>query len=276
MLKEITLLSTLKIVLRAFANKFFLFILFQNPYLHNLNQIFMNKIFLLTTFCMGSIIFSQYGFAQSFKKGVILVSLTEGTTYTNYTTQDVSGYGINDGYHTKTGGIRDPLTVEYGLTKRIGLGISLGGDIYDVNANNYSSQTTSISNNSTATIDANIQNTINTNKLKAMSSEITFEFNYHYFITKHLDLAFYMAAGPSGVMLKSDANPDLKYSAGGGIARIGSKARYYFCKRIGAVWMLSAFNGNYTPDNCKNNFGNNVATNLKGIASEVGLTFRFF
>src|SRR6476469_843484 len=69
---------------------------------------------------------------QAFRKGSLLISLSEGATYSHFTTRNDNPY--NDGKSTEQiNGDRDPLIVEYGLTDRWGIGLSSGGDIYHMN-----------------------------------------------------------------------------------------------------------------------------------------------
>jgi len=52
-------------------------------------------------------------YAQSFKKGSLLVSVSEGVTYTHYSTSATGSEVIHKDH---INGDRDPITVEYGLT----------------------------------------------------------------------------------------------------------------------------------------------------------------
>lgn len=195
-------------------------------------------------------------FAQSFRKGSLLVSLSEGVTYTKYTTS-YKGDGIKQG---NVNGERDPLTVEYGLTDRWGIGMNLGGDIFNINSASY----------------YNFESGESNNKAKAITSEITSDIHYHFFVTPKTDFSLFTSVGIAGVTIegkKGDAN--YKCNASGGIIRTGTQVRYYFWKRFGALAMVSAYASQCSANRAEGNtFGHGISTNISGFAWELGLQYR--
>jgi hypothetical protein len=233
----------------------------------------MKSTVLIAAAIVFAVLSNTSAFGQSFTKGVILVSLTEGSTFSNFSTTDVNSAG-GDGEGTKDiQGDRDPITIEYGLSKHFGIGLNMGGDVYNLHPASLYVLTAAAAN--------------------AVTSELTIEFNWHYFVTKHWDLSAYAGAGTSSLKLKdagvttitegsnlavpANNTSAVIYSAQGGIVRVGTKIRYYFTRHFGLVWMLSAYNATYNPVGAKDcTVGANLATSVRGIASEVGLNFRIF
>ncbi len=196
--------------------------------------------------------------AQSFHKGALLISLSEGTTHTHYTTHNTAV--AQDGHHsTNTDGDRDPLTVEFGLTDRWGIGINMGTDIIKVNSKDFYGFATT------------------KGKVNAFMSEVTLDGNYHIFNTKHTDLSAFLSVGLAGVTIKgNDGDFAYQYNAPGAIVRVGSKVKYYFRKRFGVMAMVSTYAAGCSPEMVKDNtVGNNYATSIKGWALEFGPCFRF-
>ena len=87
----------------------------------------MNKFYHSAAFVMLLLVclFSDHSFAQSFKKGSLTVSLSEGTTYSTFSTNTTTPSG-NERYAGNITGNRDPITIEYGLTNHWGLGPQYG------------------------------------------------------------------------------------------------------------------------------------------------------
>ena len=212
--------------------------------------------------------------AQSFAKGSLLFSLSEGTTHSTYVTGNLGNE--SDGFHAHIAGERDPLVLEYGITNKIGIGLTMGGDIYSLKDNDAYNFISS------------------TGTLKSVTSEMTFDINYHFFNNKHFDISAFVATGSTSVTIKDMkvATPagdyvaleslrpasdyTQKYFAAGQIMRTGIKVRYYPLKHFGLVYMLSAFSANNTPsDQAVNSSVSTYYTSIKGITSEFGLCFRF-
>lgn len=186
------------------------------------------------------------------------MSLSEGSTYSTYTTTNTTaaaGDGVKQGDNN---GCRDPLAIEYGLSDKWGVGLNLGTDIYNVNPSSfYNFQTT-------------------TNNVKAFMSEFTLEANYHFFTADKIDLSGFVSLGLASVSInEKDGDAVNKYNAGGGIARIGAKGRYYLTRRLGVLAILSAFSANCsTKGDTGNTVANNYSTSIKGHALEFGLCYR--
>lgn len=194
--------------------------------------------------------------AQSFHKGSLLVSLSEGTTYTNYETRDNStSPGMLRDYHLN--GDRDPLIVEYGLSKKWGIGILMGGDVFHINPSAYYQ--------------------VYSTDRKVITSELTLEGNYHFYTNRKWDLAGCLGVGFAGVSFNA-TNGDgtnVKYNAGGNIIRLSGKARYYVLKRLGILGIVSTYASSCSPDPTKNNsIDKQTQTNITGIAYEFGICYR--
>lgn len=205
--------------------------------------------------------------AQAFKKGCLLLSISEGSTSANYSTTNHSANLNNlDGkstafYSSDLDGIRDPLFIEFGLSNRWGIGLSSGNDLFTINPTNFYS----------------FQRAEN-KTITAKTSEFTFDINYHFYTRKRVDFSAYTSLGSFGVAFSGkDGDQSFNYNAKGGIARLGVKARYYFWKRLGVMGMLSTYTGTASPDGISGNtVGSNTTTTIKGTAMEFGLCFRFF
>lgn len=200
--------------------------------------------------------------SKSFRKGCLLVSISEGVTTAKYTTST-----YNDGQTTKVNsqvitGERDPLIVEFGLTDRIGIGFCSGADIFRVNPSRF--------------YGFNLQNS--SDKIKATTSEFTFDLNYHVFTAPRTDASVFTSFGFFGIAFSGkNGDYNYKYNANGGMVRVGTKIRYYFYKRLGAFGMFSCYTGSACPKGEKgNNVGKNINTTVSGAALEIGLCYRFF
>ena len=215
------------------------------------------KALVLSLFASSGLFMGIHTNAQSFKKGSLLISISEGATDANYTTTYNSG-GTDVLHTAHIGGARDPITVEYGLTNHWGIGLNMGGDIYNVDPSKfYNFQTT-------------------TNNVKTITSELTLDANYHFFVTRHWDLSTVASLGFSSVTFKgNDGDLHYQYNAGGLLVRTGAKAKYYITKRFGVIGMLSVFATQCGTDGVKGNtVGNNYTTNITGRALEFGLCYR--
>jgi hypothetical protein len=214
----------------------------------NRNFTFAAGVLLLFTFCASVN-------AQSFKRGSLLISISEGYTNGNYsTTNNTTDATIA----RNTDGNRDPLTVEYGLTKHWGVGINLGGDIFNVNPSTYYGFTAAGKN------------------VKVITSEVTADVHYHFFVTRHTDLSSFASFGFSGVNIKgSSGDGSYQYNASGNIARVGAEARYYFTRHFGVLGMGSVYSLSCSTKNVKGNtVGNDYSTGISGYALEFGFCFR--
>ena len=196
--------------------------------------------------------------AQCFRKGSLLISVTEGSTFANYKTSDISESKpkvVNEAFMM---GERDPLVLEYAVSYRWGIGFSSGADIFKVNSNSFYGFSSG------------------DQPLKITTSEFTFDVNYHVFVNKKLDLSIFTSAGAFSIAFKGN-NSDMSYnhSSTGTIIRYGTRARYYFYKRLGAIGMISSYAANSSPKNVKGNTeAKNYSTSINGMAIEMGLCFR--
>lgn len=195
--------------------------------------------------------------AQAFRRGSLLISVSEGSTWANYNTRNI-GQANSVAYHKCIDGVRDPLIIEYGITNKWSFGLSTGTDFFYINPSKAYDFRTS------------------TNKVKASTSEFTFDANYHVFVNQRLDLSVFTSLGLFSISMKGQDN-DFKYNytSTGNIIRVGAKARYYFFRRFGAFGMMSSYLGTTNPKNIKGNtVASTYATNLNGFAIEAGLCYR--
>ena len=191
--------------------------------------------------------------AQSFNKGSLLVSASEGTTYTHYSTADnASSPGLSDNYNLC--GDRDPLIVEYGISKKWGIGLLMGGDVFHINPSSYYG--------------------VNSTDNKVTTSELTVNGNYHFYNTKKWDLAAGLGIGAACVHFNATYGDAVNatYNAGGNIIRLSGQARYYVFKRIGLLGILSTYAESCTVPN--NNFDAHSRTTITGVAYEFGFCYR--
>jgi hypothetical protein len=201
--------------------------------------------------------------AQAFRKGNLLVSMSEGSTTATYKTNYIASETPYTYRSEEIEGTRDPLIIEYAVAQRWGIGLTSGADIFNVNPKQFYG------------FDVPDEN------VKATTSELTFDLNWHAFISDKLDLSVFGSVGAFGMNMhgnKSDINYD--YSASGGILRVGTRARYYFWRRVGVMGMWSNYVASASPsDACKketaNTVGQNYSTSLNGGAYELGLCYRF-
>ncbi len=200
---------------------------------------------------------------QAFHKRALLISISEGSTAAQYTTSNTnSGSKPVTKSSSEMDGVRDPLMIEYGLCKRIGIGLTSGGDIFKVDSRAFYGF-----------------NTSDNKPLEVKTSEFTFDFNYHVYISKRLDCAAFASIGGFSVAYNTRIGENnFKYEANGGIVRVGTKVRYYFCKRLGVLGMLSSYSGNATPEKTAKIYEGqqDYSTSISGVAMEFGLCFRFF
>lgn len=198
--------------------------------------------------------------AQSFKKGSLLIGISEGATNARYTTSDLYTHQIISDEIIK--GDRDPIQIEYGITRQWGISLSCGNDIFKVNPQKsykYGSETL----------------------MKSKTSECLIEGNYHFFVTDKWDMALFAGVGNYKVELFDKNSKCLNEGTvvynKGKITRGGIKVRYYVLKRLSVLGMLSVFNA-YAQDDGNNYssdiYYNRIATNTKGITLEFGLSYR--
>ena len=222
--------------------------------------------------------------AQCFHRGTLILSVSEGSTYADYKTigtynslpsPSTGSYRTMQGngeskptpvlHHAGCDGTRDPFIIEYGITNRIGIGFTMGNDIFNLNPSEFYGF-----------------DNVN-HQVKAKTSELTFDSNYHFFVNKRLDMSVCGSFGMFGVGFNGNYNnsndsPKYNYSSSGKLVRGGVRVHYYFAKRLGAFGMVSTFAGSSSPgkDATTNTVANNTTTKIKGQAIEAGLCFRLF
>ncbi len=198
--------------------------------------------------------------AQAFRKGSLIIGISEGSTIANYTTR-VTG-GENPGLIKSDcmPGVRDPFVIEYGVSNRWSVSLCSGNDIFNVNPSKYYGFSTS------------------NNQVKVSTSEFAAECSYHVFVNKRLDLSVFASTGLFSIKIKgNDGDNFYNYSSNGTIVRYGTRVHYYFFKRLGAIGMISSYIANSSPKDVKdNNVAKNYSTAINGIAIEGGLCYRLF
>lgn len=211
---------------------------------------------LITLFGLSLPAYSQK--APSFHKGSFRINLSEGSTHSTYTTNDISTHSLENSAHFR--GERDPLELEYGLSKHWGIGVTSGNDLFNtINPSTfYSFQTPG-------------------DQVKAKTSEFTLDGSYHFFVTPVSDFSVVGSVGPASVAIKGGASDySYQYNAGGGIVRLGFHVRCFILRYVGVVAMVSAYSENVSPQGVKGNTaGTNYSTSINGIDAEGGLCFRF-
>lgn len=195
---------------------------------------------------------------KAFKKNSLIVSVSEGSTWANYHTKNISSEYPQEENHICIEGIRDPLIIEYGLSDRWSIGLTSGADIFNVNSRKFYGFNSS------------------EDKLKVTTSELTFDIGYHVYTNKRLDLSVSYSAGFFSSNFKVNTNDlNLNYTANGTIVRFGTRARYYFYKRLGAFGMMSTYFANSSSKDVKETtVAKNYNTNINGFAIEAGLCFK--
>lgn len=198
--------------------------------------------------------------AQAFRKGSLTISISEGSTFANFATDDIGGPKAVPVHHEFTPGLRDPLVIQYGVSKRWSIGLSSGNDVFTVNPSKFYGFSTS------------------DNKVDVKTSELTFDVNYHVFVNKRLDLSVFASTGMFSIKVKgNDGDNFYNHESNGTIVRYGTKAHYYFWKRLGAVGMISSYMANSSPKDVKgNNAAKTYATKINGVAIEAGFCYRIF
>lgn len=225
----------------------------------------MKKIYLSSILASFLVLFlySSLLHAQAFRKGSLLISLSEGSTWANVSTTDMSDAKHPLLMHQENiHGARDPIIIEYGITSRWSLGLSSGTDFYEINPYDY----------------YGFKRT-DDKKIKATTGEFNLDGNYHFLVTKKLDLSAFVSLGFYSVSLKEQEFSDSKpyvYKSNGGIYRTGLKARYYFFKHFGVFGMYSVHSASSSPKDVEGNtVGQNYSTKICGNALEAGLCFKF-
>lgn len=218
----------------------------------------MKKNLLVPALLVCMIGFTSVAFSQAFRKGTLMIGISEGSTKAFYSTNSIISDGSSSVKPKCQDGIRDPFVIEYGISDRWSFGLCSGNDIFKVNIADYygGPQLSSLA-------------TVTTN-------EFTFDANYHFYVNKRLDLSAFTSLGGFSIKIKGNENDiSYKHESSGNIVRVGVRARYYFWKRLGAFGMISNYTAHSSPKTAKgNSFGSNYETTLSGFAIEAGLCFR--
>lgn len=198
--------------------------------------------------------------AQTFKKGTLLIGISEGSTWARYTTSDFYTKQVINDEIVK--GDRDPLQIEYGISHKWGIAVSFGNDIFKIKPKesyhyNYS------------------------DVMKSKTRESVVEINYHFYTQHKWDLAVFGGLGSFKVELfdnNSKCLKDAKISYDkGGIVRYGLKARYYVFNRFSVLGMLSMFGAASHSGQLKSNTDvpvQRIETRVSGITLEFGLSYK--
>ncbi len=205
----------------------------------------------------------------AYQRGTFQANVTEGNTFSNYSTQISSPtQEVGWGHFV---GCRDPLSLEYGISNRISIGLSSGSDYYMLDPRQF----------------YGLENS--NNQIKALASEFTIDGAYHFYVTRHLDISAALSLGSTTISFSGtngyQSNPDtyknsflandgsFNYTAKGGIIRTGIHARY-FLGHIGFVAMFTMFSESATQQAPKGTPGL-YSTSITGFAKEFGLCWRF-
>lgn len=238
----------------------------------------MKKLTLTTSVALlltslGSLAQQTEVLPKAFYKRCLVTSITGGPSKVLFTTRD------NDGNLVKSdleNGVIDPLIMEYGLTDKIGIGFSRGGENYNIDANSYYKT-----------------NFSDQEKMMWTSTKyLTADVSYHPYTTKRFDVSVFASLGYfklSGNVYKQLANggydwcsaPLYSNESKGAIVRTGVRSRFYFSKRFGLMAMAYAFDGyakqKRQPSEVSDQPNNSgFSTMLVGGGMEFGLCFRIF
>ncbi|HTA81537.1 MAG TPA: hypothetical protein VK783_01260 [Bacteroidia bacterium] len=204
-----------------------------------------------------ALMFAGLGISQSlaFRQGSFQINVTEGNTFAHY---DTYNYETQKGESQYIIGCRDPLQLEYGITKHWGIGITSGADIYNLDPTN--------------PYGLNVSN----NQIKASTSEFTIDGSYHFFTTRITDISAVFSYGGSTVSFNGSNGSDGSYSykSSGDIVRFGLHGRFFVLGHFGIVAMFTAFSQTDIPQVPKDFVGTKYSTSISGFAKEFGICYR--
>ncbi|MDZ4664203.1 MAG: hypothetical protein SGJ15_04945 [Bacteroidota bacterium] len=222
---------------------------------------------LLFTVFLGS---AQDQSPKAFYKGCLVTSITGGPSRALFTTYSNEGKKVHSDIAP---GIIDPLIMEYGLTDKIGIGFSKGGENYNINANKF--------------YNAGVAH--GSEMMWTSTKYLTADISYHPYKTKRLDVSVFTSLGYFKVIGECYSNNEwtcnpsnlFSYKGRGVVVRSGVRSRFYFTKRFGLMAMAYGSNGlvkaKIKPSSVsdqKNNSG--YYTNVICGGLEFGLCFRIF
>lgn len=206
---------------------------------------------------------------KAFYKGCLVTSITGGPSRVLFTTFDNEGKKVNS---DMANGVIDPLIMEYGLSDKLGIGFSKGGENYNIDANRFYN----------ADVDAEY------NTIWTRTKYFTADLSYHPYTTKRFDISLFGSLGYFKVIGECYSvddsiynSPTIFYKGKGAIIRGGVRSRYYFSKRFGVMAMLYSFTGfakektrRSAPSDAVNTAG--YSSLLTGGGLEFGICFRIF
>ncbi len=189
--------------------------------------------------------------AQCFQKKSMFLDLGIGIAIYN---TEVYNYENDSTKTGKAGSVIIPLTFEYGVGNRIGVGLQL------------------VRQNFIAGKDST-----NNTKPDAHSGEINLLGNYHFYRSDHTDLYGGITLGISGFKYNSNNANKAILDAGGSFTDLHFGARFLFGNHTGMLLNLSFPTMNYIQGLASDNQGNEVNFDLKfsGFTIGTGLTYKF-
>jgi hypothetical protein len=133
--------------------------------------------------------------AQSFKKGSLVLTLSEGGTSANYVTHS-SGDAEHPGFENRGHlcGERDPIFLEYGLSSKWGIGIYSGNDIFRLNPEKFYG------------FKPETGEAAAKNEIDVISEDVNLEGVYHFFVNEKFDVSAFSSAGLFSVSFKNKDN----------------------------------------------------------------------
>lgn len=214
---------------------------------------------LLCLFCFQNS-YAQYSRAwraplaedHAFHKGTLNMSFTWGATFANYAAKEETKRTI---HRSRVSGVHDPLFIEYGVSPDMGIGISLGTDLFTIDPSKYYGVATSMS-------DATVY-----------MSDASFFVSRHY-VLRRFDASFSAAIGLSSVNINGrDDDASYQYNSMGYLVRASAKLTYFFSRNWGVTAMYSGFTNSNSSKNFEGNtLGKNFMTEIRGFSWEGGLT----
>jgi hypothetical protein len=199
-----------------------------------------------TAFAIAILSASVKAQSMAFRQGSFEINVTEGNTYSNYTSNGLST-SVGEGH---TIGCRDPFQIEYGLTNRWGIGISSGADLYTFNG-------------------------VSGGQVHTVTSEFTIDGSYHFFVTKKIDVAAVASYGGSSIDFKGGTGDNsYSYATKGDIGRIGLHGRFFVLGHFGLVAMVTAFSETGVQQVASGYTGPRYSSSFWGIAKEFGICYR--
>lgn len=220
---------------------------------------------LLTT--LGSYAQQAEVLPKAFYKKCLVTSITGGPSRALFTTYTNDGEKVHS---DMANGQIDPLIMEYGLTNKLGIGFSRGGENYSIDPAKF--------------YRADLPDYSST--MWTSTKYLTADLSYHPYITKRLDVSLFASTGIFKVTgdvykLGEWCDPLYTYTGRGAIVRGGIRSRFYFTKRFGLMAMAYGFNGivkaKYKPGSVSDQINNTgYYTNVAGGGLEFGLCFRIF